>query len=381
MSTTLKAALTQAPLATASAKSRFYRPELDVLRFFAFMAVFVHHGIYSLSPLVSITGGFGLSLFFFLSAFLITELLQRERQLTGTVAIRAFYIRRILRIWPLYFGALGFAIILGWAFPSHRVSAGFVLSFVFMLGNTYIGSYGFPNTPVGVLWSISVEEQFYALWPILNRFCTRQTLIGIAALFLPLGGVAVLVLTALHKTPAIGIWTNSFVQFQMFGLGALLALALQGRIVAWPLPVRVLLIVAGCLLWIAAALFSGIADFVPRHGPGPLVGYYLVGLGCAAFILALLGLQRQWMPRHLVYLGKISYGLYVFHQASLDAASFLFNHINGTDSRSHHVVYGVGHLTLGLLLSVCLAIVSYRYFESPFLRLKESYTVVRSRSV
>jgi peptidoglycan/LPS O-acetylase OafA/YrhL len=45
------------------------------------------------------------------------------------------------------------------------------------------------------------------------------------------------------------------------------------------------------------------------------------------------------------------------------------------------VVYGVGHLTLGLLLSVCLAIVSYRYFESPFLRLKESYTVVRSRSV
>jgi peptidoglycan/LPS O-acetylase OafA/YrhL len=381
MSATLRAPLPQMSRAPVAVKSRFYRPELDVLRFFAFMGVFVHHGIYSVSPILSVIGGFGLCLFFFLSAFLITELLQRERQLTGTVAIRAFYIRRILRIWPLYFGALGVAIVFGWAFPSLYISKGFILSFVFMLGNTYVGSYGFPISPVGVLWSISVEEQFYALWPILNRFCTRQTLIGIAALFLPLGGVAVLILTALHKAPALGIWTNSLVQFQIFGLGALLALAMRGRIVAWSLAARILLIVAGSLLWVAAALFSGISDIKPRHDVGPLVGYYLVGLGCAAFILALLGLQRQWMPRYLVYLGKISYGLYVFHQASLDAASFLFNHINGTDSRSHHVVYGVGHLTLGLLLSVCLAMVSYRYFESPFLRLKESYTVVRSRSV
>src|SRR5437660_1432973 len=96
---------------------RFYRPELDCLRFFAFFAVFVYHTLsgepayYAARhvPLATLlasaasAGRFGVDLFFLLSAFLITELLVREQEQFGKLDLRSFYLRRILRIWPLYF--------------------------------------------------------------------------------------------------------------------------------------------------------------------------------------------------------------------------------------------------------------------------------------
>ncbi|MEO6924557.1 MAG: acyltransferase family protein, partial [Bryocella sp.] len=89
---------------------RFYRPELDVIRFLAFLCVFWHHGTAhtgeSFRSDVGWACGFGLCLFFTLSAYLITTLLLRERVKTGSVNLRQFYIRRMLRIWPLYFTAL-----------------------------------------------------------------------------------------------------------------------------------------------------------------------------------------------------------------------------------------------------------------------------------
>ena len=92
---------------------RFYRPELDAVRFLAFMAVFLHHclpiqpnGSWKVS--FTMACGFGLSVFFTLSAYLITTLLLRERAQTGTVSLPLFYKRRILRIWPLYFLALAY---------------------------------------------------------------------------------------------------------------------------------------------------------------------------------------------------------------------------------------------------------------------------------
>jgi peptidoglycan/LPS O-acetylase OafA/YrhL len=104
-----------------TAARRFYRPELDALRFFAFLAVLVHHGPSStgLFGLASSAGGFGLSMFFLLSAYLITELLLREREQTGTVAWNLFFTRRALRIWPLYYAFLTAALLIG-LIPPHR---------------------------------------------------------------------------------------------------------------------------------------------------------------------------------------------------------------------------------------------------------------------
>src|SRR5579871_6137530 len=108
---------------------RFYQPELDALRFFAFFGVFLFHAApryiefydHAGAPrwlgnlLISAfgAGAFGVDLFFALSAYLITSLLLRERNATGTLDLRGFYMRRILRIWPLYFAFIAFAAIFG----------------------------------------------------------------------------------------------------------------------------------------------------------------------------------------------------------------------------------------------------------------------------
>ena len=98
------------------ARRNFYRPELDLLRFVAFLLVFLSHGLWAdLSPVtlaISKAGVSGLALFFLLSSYLITELLLREHASTGTVHLKAFYLRRVLRIWPLYLLALLMATVL-----------------------------------------------------------------------------------------------------------------------------------------------------------------------------------------------------------------------------------------------------------------------------
>jgi len=362
-------------------RGRYYRPELDVLRFLAFLIVFVHHAMYNFSPTVARVGAYGLSLFFVLSAFLITELLQREKRLTGTIKIRSFYIRRGLRIWPLYFSFLAGTVVLAWVVPTYKAPLGMLVCFTFLLGNTYIGQNGFPNNPASYLWSISVEEQFYLFWPFLNRKCSPRTLAWIAFATLPVGSLTALTLWWLGASAAIGIWTNSLVEFQFFGYGVLLSLLLKGRIPRFAAPARVLLFVAGGCVWFAAARWSGI-NMQGREGPfGPMLGYHIVGMGCLAILLSLYGLDERWLPRPFVYLGKVSYGLYVFHELSLEIAERLVLRAPAWTKNGNHVFYGVEHATLGLTISIALAWASYRYFESPFLRLKEKFTVVRSRVV
>lgn len=150
---------------------RFYRPELDALRFFAFLGVLLHHGPRPPGILyrVGSVGGFGLSMFFLLSAYLITELLLREREQSGTVSWRLFFIRRASRIWPLYYLALAIAVVIG-HIPPHR----FAVPGAGLVGLSFFVANWVPNHRLGLLlgplWSISVEEQFYLVWPPIIKF-------------------------------------------------------------------------------------------------------------------------------------------------------------------------------------------------------------------
>src|ERR1700761_517725 len=123
---------------------RFYRPELDGLRFVAFLLVFCDHsalkvtdwsGIGDWFPAVVSGGRFGVDLFFILSAYLITELLRREKLATGSVDIRGFYLRRILRIWPLYFAFVGFWFLAQGFTSSKSFPTPALLAFLSLTGN------------------------------------------------------------------------------------------------------------------------------------------------------------------------------------------------------------------------------------------------------
>ena len=157
------------PLIRLAAADRFYRPELDVLRFFAFLSVFLYHGLPGLvntrhsgvvaqaalyETIIKGAGRFGVCLFFLLSAYLITELLCRERANTGTIHVGSFYSRRILRIWPLYFAFLFAGVLLGLAIQDYRIEPHRIEAFLLLSGNWYVARIGCSANPIAPLWSI-----------------------------------------------------------------------------------------------------------------------------------------------------------------------------------------------------------------------------------
>jgi peptidoglycan/LPS O-acetylase OafA/YrhL len=314
--------------------SRFYRPELDALRFFAFLFVFIGHGlevnvrtgVLHRFPLLARgvsflthAGGFGLSLFFFLSSFLITTLLMLERERVGTIALRSFYMRRILRIWPLYFTFMAVAFIIGRLWEPARFGPHALLAFYAISANWYVIAAGQLPITVTFLWSISVEEQFYLIWPTCVRRLSANGIryFCIGLLIAGFTGIAAL---AYEHTAILNIWFNSITESIFFASGGLLAL--------------------------------------------------LILVGVNALLLAFLHLPRQALMKPLVYLGRISYGLYVFHGISILVARHFL---------AHRMPGGIW-LIPTFALTVLLAVLSYEFFEKPFLRLKHRFEVVHSRA-
>ncbi len=369
----------------ADTMRRFYRPELDIIRFLAFFLVFLHHllGFQGrLSQIVGQIGALGMCLFFFLSSYLITELLQREKQVTGRVHFQAFYIRRMLRIWPLYFAFIGLGVVIGRVQPSMALSSGFVLSFLLLAGNWYIGHVGMPNSPVSILWSISLEEQFYLLWPVLQHFLTRKWMCAVSLMLLPVGSYAVWMLHTSGADPGVKIWTNTFVHGQFFAMGALLSLFMNSRLPTLGLASRIVTILAGAALWIFSVVGLQLQQ-AGASGFDMVAGYMLVAVGCVLIVGGALGTSQKYLPGPIVYLGKISYGLYVFHLLCQFIAVQVFHWLASQNEIFKHDNLGmrIGKDTFALGLTIAMAVASYRLFESPFLRLKERFTFVHSRRV
>jgi len=341
----------------------FYRPQLDVVRFFAFLAVFIHHAIPrtgsgSASETFADAMGFGLCLFFVLSAYLITLLLTREHDATGSINMGAFYVRRILRIWPLYL--LGLSIGVARAFHHgvlHEQRAWFIAALLFA------GNVVFPGTILmSHLWSISIEEQFYLFFPTSCRFFGRGGMLAIACVLIVLANLTLIHLAQIHADPDVSIWFNSFVQFEMFATGILLALADQ-VLPRWSMPVSLLLVLAAIGGWLLSAGHFHLKTMGSKaHSAVSLcAGYALVAVACGLLIIAF---QQLPAPRPFIYSGRISYGLYVFHLPVLAAVT------------SH--VRGAAGTALTLLLTYGVAAISYRYFETPFLRLKRRFERIKT---
>ena len=372
---------------------RYYRPELDVLRFFAFLIVFIvhrmdflpidpaqHYWLYNLCRL----GDLGVPVFFLLSAFLITELLLREDDRLGRVHPGAFYMRRMLRIWPLYF-AMFFGLAIAERFlpgtgPRDPLSW---LAFSLFAGNWYICWHGWIHSyPVNPLWSISVEEQFYIAIPLLAMFGRRLGL-KVVSFVLMAVSYAFVIWYAARGGPGFGRqWTNSFVHFQFFAVGTLLSIYLNGRVPNWHPAVRILCAGAAVVCWFVASAHLGVQADAPSStlGQAP-VGWALVLLGAALFFLSLLGAPARWMPKPLIYLGRISYGLYIFHEL----VYYLVFWVRGSwldwlcAALQLTAWRGAVGTVIAFGLTVLVAHLSYRFLEGPFLRLKRRFTFVPSR--
>ncbi|WP_263416872.1 acyltransferase family protein [Terriglobus albidus] len=360
----------------------FYRPELDVLRLFAFLLVFFLHGwdeIPSRIPeSIHMAGRFGVCVFFLLSAYLITELLEREESSTNDIRLGAFYVRRCLRIWPLYFAILGAEVVTRIIRPTEPGYKMRLLANLLLMGNWYVAAHGFSIAIASPLWSISVEEQFYVLWPSVRKFFKRKGAQLFSIVMFVVGYIALFWLGYTHASER-AVWVNSFVLFQYFCSGCMLSLLLRGRAPQWNIFTRLLVVTAGLVLFAAASYLM----FVPSNtNPSAIMsGYLLVNIGSCVVFLGFLGASETFSKaRPLIYLGKISYGLYVFHWIVLLICFKIFTHLRG---RFHvpEAVLTAARLSSALAFTILIAALSYRYFEAPVLRFKRLFEVVHTREV
>jgi peptidoglycan/LPS O-acetylase OafA/YrhL len=409
-----------------SPQERFYHPELDVLRFFAFFLVFLHHSLphdpdfytgLGTGPLLAsvlaalgATGALGVTLFFLLSAYLITELLIRERARFGRIDLKAFYIRRFLRIWPLYFSFLALAWVMQWFVPGQHIGWQAGVAFALFAGNWWVVFVGFPSSIIFHLWFISLQEQFYLVWPVTMRKLSTRGLLIAAAVLLAVANLTRWYLAARHTWES-RMWANTFVQLDAIALGIVLAVLLAGRAPRLVPLLRAALFAGGFACLVLAASYFRI-KFDPLTTSRVLLGYPTAAIGAVAIFLATLhgeegekqgekqvahirrslanvgteasaessaelavanGSQPTSHLTPFIYLGRISYGLYVFHILGMLISDYTV----------HHAYSSLGRYLLrnavAFAITVVFASISYRWLETPFLARKQRFSRVLSR--
>ncbi len=361
---------------------RFYLPELDTLRFFAFLAVFLRHSLadanevtkswgipHLISSLITATveaGMFGVDLFFLLSSFLITSLLLREQERCGRIDVKGFWIRRALRIWPLYFvfvAVAGFLLPLFFHFvappePGHVVGLlTFTQNWAIAFSDAGRGS------PTLVLWSVSMEEQFYLIWPVVLLLAGVRRLRAIAIGMIVFAFFARIV--AIYAgASAFMLWCATPFRLEPIAVGALIALN-RDRIPNFGNQTRLGMLCLGAAIPVICMLkWSGSLWINAAIMP-------LATIACALVLLSVIGADfRLFTFKPLIYLGTISYGLYVFHQLAISFSPRL-------------AIPGLpfGRTISAFLLTVALAALSYRFLETPFLRMKDRFAHIQSRPV
>jgi len=378
---------------------RFYHPELDVLRFCAFFMVFLHHSLphdpafyvkMGVGPALSAVlaaigaaGAFGVTIFFLLSAYLVTELLIRERALRGHVDLKAFYLRRSLRILPLYFCFLALAWAMQWFVPGQHIGWRAGLAFAFLAGNWWVVFVGFPSSVIFPLWFISLQEQFYLFWPATMRKLSARGILVVSAVLLAIASLTRWHL-ALRHTWESKLWANTFVQLDGIAFGIILAVLLAGQAPRLTRLHRAALFAGGAVcLFLAASYFQIKGD--PLTVSRVMLGYPVASIGAAAIFLATLrpsaasatkpstASSPAWGTKALIYLGQISYGLYVFHVIGLMTSDYTVAHQGSSLGRY------LFRVAVAFAVTVVLAALSYRYLETPFLKVKLRFRQVQSR--
>jgi peptidoglycan/LPS O-acetylase OafA/YrhL len=352
-----------------------HRPALDGLRGCAILAVLLHHTFPTHLP----GGFFGVDVFFVLSGFLITVLLLQEWRSTGAVSLPHFYLRRGLRLLP----ALCVCLLASWLFArwcytpaDARLTGRGALAVLFYYFNWKVLSARVPYYLLVHTWSLSVEEQFYLVWPLvlvvlLRLGARRRWILGVVAAGIPLIALERILL----------LWHTRNYGRLYYGTDTradgLLAGCLVGLLASWDLlprrgwPLAVLR--AAALLAVPVLLWHGtlsVGNLYVYRG-----GLSLVALSTATLLAALLHRPPRWLAwplelPWLAWLGRVSYGLYLWHVlVCWHAIPYL---------REYLLSRGVlrGHpLALQALLeypaALAVAALSFYLVERPFLALKD----------
>lgn len=386
-----------AKAAGAVASVKVFFPNLDGLRFFAFFLVFLQHAFLrlfddiNLGPVLSFIkegifhqGDLGVSFFFTLSGFLITYLILNEIKAMGKLDVAAFYIRRALKIWPLYYFVVIFGFIL---YPKLKIALGFPgyiesgnpLFHALFLSNFDVMSLPrhFGAGSLNITWTVSIEEQFYLIWPLLFFYLPKRffkylfpAIIALSGFF-RLSHIGQIQAMKFHTLSvisdmAIGGWAaylsfnsakfkEAFVNLKSFQIAFIYAFCIS------------------LILW-ENYLFSGTALIALRRVIFSVFFAFVI-LEQNFCVNSLYKISRLKKASEL---GKYTYGLYLLHPIVL---TLCFNGLRFFEVSADGLLIGVLMGFWVFVINALLSYASYHFYEIRFLRLKERFTHIRSAVV
>lgn len=387
---------------TNDKKVPIYFKNLDGLRFIAAFFVILGHCqniigeayqkqnlFIPYQPYANKLAVFGVDFFFVLSGFLIAYMLIDELARTETIQVRRFYIRRSLRLWPLYLvvgvlGILSANFFIDWFNTGygHGTTRDFVINllclFTFSLNfETLFGwMNGGSSLMLGHFWSLGVEEQFYLMFAPLMRWAKNGLVWLLLALIL-LGFLTSFFweilandVLRLHLNPLQihdSFYNFTINRFFYFGLGGLLAWLQFNKKLTPQYPLPKMASFALQLTFLIPALFYLFRWVYFMETEWFINGFLAVGfVGIAISEYSLFMLENQWLK----YLGKISFGIYIFHLFSIRLTGKLLESLNfDITSTAYLVLYPL----ISTVFAVAFAVVSYEYFEKYFLTLKNKF--------
>jgi len=385
---------------------KVYFKNLDGIRFFAALMVLLQHSFgfkkgYSdtypfLNRCFDYTGRMGVNLFFLLSGFLISYLLLVEKDTTGTISFKSFYLRRILRIWPLY---LGYGLILTFLSPYVIEKLGMfndtdlptmflnLLFLLFFSVNFQLAFVGSNRGMFEISWSVCIEEQFYVFWPwLINAF--RKKLAALLIVIFSISILARIIIVfilplifptwSLEKVLLIN-YVLIFDKLDLFGGGLFAALLFYHKDRFQPFFKALFRPWIQVMMTILAFLYA-ISILKPNNMFFLLFADHYV---CAIlFGYVLLAAVVENSIYYLEYpllktLGKISFGIYLFHTAICQFVLIFFEkYIGHPQSR---ILYDLVYPFICLAATGMTAYISYTYYEMWFLKKKKKFELVLTR--
>lgn len=366
-------------------------PELDGLRGIAIIMVLMHHMAsenqlrsYPMAKMLlypfSTLGWAGVDLFFVLSGFLITGILLESKERASGHYFRNFYVRRVLRIMPVYYLSIFLVFVVWRGFFQQRIGTAcdHEIYYLFYLQNwleVCRVKTGFNSGYIGHFWSLALEEQFYIIWPCVVWFLSPRRLLVFSFTVLVGALIARIVFNAMATTGFEAYSYSSFTRYDELAFGAIVAVGRSEYSVKMERFARQTssVLLPGLFIMLATTLaFFGVWAPQVENPLLRIIGYTLLAAISAGLIIKALygnadGLFRKLLRvRGLIFIGTISYGLYIYH---LFIQSVVIDWVR--DSPHLNGIVGVAVLTLTITFVVTYT--SYRFFEMPLLRLKRHF--------
>jgi len=326
------------------------------------------------------TGTLGVTIFFVLSGFLITYLLLSEERAYKTIHVRQFYMRRMLRIWPLYYLIVLVAFFLlpylpMFIIPDYGKIVIFqdfslkLLLFILFLPNVSLALFGFVPF-VSQTWSVGTEEQFYLFWPwvfkMVNKYRASVLFILIVVYHLFLHLLDLGYFNFLPNKKLVKLLLEAF-NFDYMAIGGIFSIWLFEKNRILKIVLNNFIFYLSLILFLALWLNSVSIPYFYFQAYSLL--FALIILNFAANENLHISLEHSVLQ----YLGKISYGLYMFNSIAIILAIEFASSFN---SVSNWMIYPVS-----ILFSILMAAVSWQYIERYFLRSKSKYTKIMSGKV